>query len=231
MTLLLRGMLIAALVVIVGVAPIVAFRSVYAHSKRLREVVPGRFYRSGQMTAQGFADALAKFHFRTIINVQDDFPDPDVYEGFWTTRTVKESELCRRLGVNFVTLAPELISRRLVPAEHPACIDQFLAVMDEPANYPVLIHCRAGLHRTGMLVAIYRMEYQGWSVGDAWREMKGHGYGEWTSTAANDYITQYVLAYRPRRSHEPSRARDSKLGQADGGPRHLPVDALHGGID
>jgi protein tyrosine phosphatase (PTP) superfamily phosphohydrolase (DUF442 family) len=211
MSLLFRGILITALVVIIGVVPFVAFRAVYDHNKRLREVVPGRLYRSGQMTAAGFAEAVQRFHLRTIVNVQDDFPDPDIDESFWSTRTVKESDLCQGLGVQFRTVAPDLVRRRNVPAEHPAAIDDFLAILDEPANYPVLVHCRAGLHRTGVLIAVYRMEYQGWSVGDAWRELRAHGFGEWVCTASNDYITQYVLTYQPRGHKQQARVRGLRL--------------------
>ena len=194
-----RGALIAALVVIVGVAPVVYYRDVYASSKRLRVVDPGRLYRSGQLTAAGFADAVANLHIRTLINAQDEFDDPDIYESFWSTRTVKETELCRRLGVRYVHLAPGLVSRRRAPEERPAAIDEFLEVMDDPANHPVLLHCHAGLHRTGVLSAVYRMEYQGWSPAAAYRELKAHGFGDWVCTSANDYVTQYVLTYQPGR--------------------------------
>jgi hypothetical protein len=193
-----RWALAAAFVVGVAAAPVVYFRSLYAHSKRLREIVPGRVYRSGQLTAEGFADAVARFHLRTIVNVQDDFPDPDLDLSFTDGRTVKESELCERLGVRYVHLAPDLVSRRLAAKVPPRVIGQFLAVMDDEANYPVLIHCHAGLHRTGVLSAVYRMEYQGWSPDAAFRELKAHGFGPWACTAANDYVTQYVLTYRPR---------------------------------
>jgi tyrosine-protein phosphatase SIW14 len=193
-----RWGLVAALVVLVGVAPVVYFRFLYGHSKRLREIEPDRVYRSGQMTAEGFAAAVDRYHFRTIINVQDDFPDPDIHLSFWDNRTVKESELCKRLGVRYVALAPDLVSRQRVPEARPAVIDQFLSIMDDEANYPVLIHCHAGLHRTGVLSAIYRMEYQGWTTDAAFRELKAHGFGPWVCTASNDYVKQYVLTYRPR---------------------------------
>ena len=55
-----RAALLAGLVLVVVAAPVVFFRSLYAHSKRLRQVDPGRVYRSGQLTAQGFADAVAR---------------------------------------------------------------------------------------------------------------------------------------------------------------------------
>jgi len=41
------------------------------------------------------------------------------------------------------------------------------------------------------------MEYQGWSRDAAWRELRANGFGEWVSTASNDYITQYVLTFTP----------------------------------
>ena len=191
-----RWTLIAALVGVIVVAPVMYFRCVYDTHKRLRIVDPGRLYRSGQMTADGFADAVERYHIRTILNVQDEVPDPDIDLGFWSGRTIKESELCRELGVRYVHLMPTLISRRAVPRQRPSAIDQMLAVLDDESNYPVLIHCHAGLHRTGVLTAIYRMEYQNWTTDEAFREMKAHGFGSWVCTSANDYVTQFVLTYR-----------------------------------
>jgi protein tyrosine/serine phosphatase len=200
MTGLIRWTLVAGIVLIVGVAPFVYYRDLYAHSKRLKEVRPGILYRSGQLTADGFAEAVERFHIKTVLNVQDDFPDPDIFENFWSRRTVKESELCRRLGVRYAFIAPDLIHPSEAVDKQPQAIDRFLALLDDEANHPVLLHCKAGLHRTGVLVAVYRMEYQGWTPAEAFREMKAHGYGSWACTAANLYVRQYVLDYRPRTS-------------------------------
>lgn len=196
MTVVVRTILIAALVGILGVAPVVCFRCVYDTHKRLRIVEDGRVYRSGQMTADGFTDAVKRYHLRTIVNVQDEVPDPDIGLSFWSRRSIKESELCRRLGVQYVHLKPILIARHLVPKQRPPVIEDLLEILDDEENYPLLIHCHAGLHRTGLLTAIYRMEYQGWSIGRALREMKAEGFGPWVATSANDYVTQFVLTYR-----------------------------------
>jgi hypothetical protein len=209
-----RWSVVAALVVVIVVAPIVFFRCVYDTHKRLRVVDPGRVYRSGQMTADGFADAVERFHLRTILNVQDEFPDPDIALSFLSRRTVKESELCRQLGVRYVHLMPTLLPRRLVPEHRPPAIDQMLTILDDPATYPVLIHCHAGLHRTGILTAIYHMEYQGWTKDQAFLDMKAQGFGPWVCTSANDYVKQYVLTYQPRirvahSALQPSRARSA----------------------
>lgn len=54
---------------------------------------------------------------------------------------------------------------------------------------PVLIHCMHGADRTGLLSAMYRVVYQGWSKEAALDEMKNGGFGfhsMWTN------ITQYL---------------------------------------
>jgi protein tyrosine/serine phosphatase len=188
------GLGIAAMLVAL---PTVYFRSVYDHGRRLREVNPGVLYRSGALTAEGFRDAVARLHIRTIVNLQDEFPDPQIRRSYLDTSTMSEVELCKELNVRYVFIPPDLVSRRKVGQERPRAIEEFLALMDDPANYPVLIHCKAGLHRTGCLVAVYRMEYQGWTPMRALGEAKANGFGEWVSDATNDYIVQYITSYRP----------------------------------
>jgi protein tyrosine phosphatase (PTP) superfamily phosphohydrolase (DUF442 family) len=196
----LLGVVLTALVVAV---PFVHFRAEYAHHKRLRVVAPAVLYRSGQMTAEGFRDAVARYGFRTIINCQNEdgqneFSDPNLTISFWDRRTVRESEVCKELGVRYVHVDPDLCSDRTDPAARPQVIDQFLSILDDPAARPVLLHCKAGLHRTGILAAVYRMEYEGWGPYRALEELKAHGFGDSAATAANDYIQQYILNYRPR---------------------------------
>ena len=87
----LMGVALAAVLVAV---PFVHFRAEYAHHKRLRVVAPDILYRSGQMTAEGVRYAVARYRFRTIINCQNEFPDPDLAHSFWDRRTIRESELC-----------------------------------------------------------------------------------------------------------------------------------------
>lgn len=172
--------------------PYLYYRSQYAHGKRLRVVTTGTLYRSGQLTAAGLAEAVEERGIRTIINLQNEDVDPQLAGG------PLESEFCRQRGIKYVFLPPDLIERKRVPAERPVAIDAFLAIMDDPANYPVLLHCRAGLHRTGVLAAVYRMEYEGWTAERARTELRANGFGDSQATARNDYIMQYLLTYRPR---------------------------------
>ena len=114
------GLLIAGLVF--GV-PVVYYRYSYTHSKRLREVCAGKLYRSGAMTAAGFREAALRYGIRTIINLQDESPDPAVPHGFFDRRTERESELCRELNVHYKFLNPDLVHPYDFPAQRPAAID------------------------------------------------------------------------------------------------------------
>lgn len=197
--------LATSIILIVVVAPLLYYRYRLTTSKRLRCVVPGKLYRSGQMTATGFEEAIRTLGIRTVVNLQNEIPDPDLRRSFLDGRTVKEQELCRRLGVRYVLLEPDLVLPSTVPPNRPAVIEPYLQLLDDPANYPILIHCRAGLHRTGVLAAVYRMEYQGWPKSVALRELKVHGFGNSAATAANEYIKQYILTYQPRTSADLAR--------------------------
>ena len=192
------GLTLTALIFVI---PYFHYRASFERTKRLREVTPGVFYRSGQMTVEGFEEAVERLQIHTIVNLRDDAPNPDVRQSYFDGRTVKESALCARLGVRWVFIPPDLIPRAQVPASRPVAIDRFLDVLDDPSAYPILVHCNAGLNRTGVITAVYRMEHDGWTPLQAWEELRANGFGEFTSTADNNYITQYVLSYRPGLRH------------------------------
>jgi tyrosine-protein phosphatase SIW14 len=199
-----RWSMVATMALLFTVVPYVYYRMTYSHAKRLRVVTPGKVYRSGCNTAEGFTDAVRRFGIRTIINLRDEAQNPDLPQSYFDRRTITEKQLCDDLNVKFVYLGLDFVPRDKLPAERPKAIEEFLRIMDNPGNYPVLIHCQAGLHRTGVLVALYRMEYEGWSVSRAMRELKGSGFGEYYSTSANDQILQYVLTFQPgRRDTQP----------------------------
>jgi hypothetical protein len=193
----LRWLLAVAIALLVTVVPIVRYRWVYRHAKRFREVERGLVYRSGWMSAPGFIEAIREQGIRTVINLMEDEADPALFQSYFFGGSVPESELCRQLKVNYINLAPDLLTPDRLAKERPAAIEAYLRILDDPKNYPVLLHCRAGLHRTGIFTAIYRMEYQGWTPFEAWREMKANGFGEYNCFADNPYISQYILNYRP----------------------------------
>jgi tyrosine-protein phosphatase SIW14 len=191
------GMALAIAALMSGV-PFVYYRYCYTHAKRLRPVAAGKVYRSGCMTADGLAETIERLHIRTVLNLMEEFPDPILSQGFFDTTAVREAELCQQHGAQMINLSVDVVPPNRVGKQRPAAIDAFLALMDNPATYPILIHCKAGLHRTGIVVALYRMEYDGWTPHEAMGELKANGFGEFAASAANDYVKQYILTYQPR---------------------------------
>jgi tyrosine-protein phosphatase SIW14 len=198
-----RWVLATVLAMLIIAVPAVRYRVVYSTEKRFREVTPGKFYRCGQMSADAFRKQIREHDIKTVINLQDEFPDPLLSEGYWDRPHIPESQVCAEAGAKFMFLTwagdRGLLARtEASPTHRPRVIDDFLKVCDDPTNYPILIHCMAGLHRTGALTAVYRMEYEGWPVADAVRELRANGYGDRKATTANDYIYEYLYLYQPR---------------------------------
>ena len=188
---------VAVGVLVVG-PPVARFRAQYAHVKRLREVTPGRFYRSGTMTEAGFRETLDRYHIRTVINLQHEDPDPRLRRHWLGKPGAAESELCRELGVRYVLLTPDVLPQPNDLKSRPPAVTDFLKILDDESAYPVLLHCKAGLHRTGRLTAVYRIEYEGWDTGSALRELRANGYGYGVASEADDFIVQFVQNYQRR---------------------------------
>jgi len=69
-------------------------------------------------------------------------------------------------------------------------VEHVVALMADPANQPVYVHCRHGQDRTGIVVAAYRMKQQGWSLADAEAEMQSFGFNDvWANF--KKFIRQY----------------------------------------
>lgn len=54
------------------------------------------------------------------------------------------------------------------------------AIQSAESNGPVLMHCKHGSDRTGLMAAMYRVVVQGWSKEDALNEMTQGGFGDST---------------------------------------------------
>ncbi len=197
-----RRLLYTALAVavagVVAAPPLLLYRAQYATAKRLREVTPGRFYRSGQMNAAGFRYAIDRFQIKTVVNLQHENTDPYLPEEWLGKPVIHEKELCEQLNVRYVLLTPDILPEPNDVTKTPPAVIEFLKLLDDESAYPILIHCKAGLHRTGRLTAIYRMEKQGWDTGESLRELRANGYGFSAASENDDFIIQFVQNYKPR---------------------------------
>lgn len=74
----------------------------------------------------------------------------------------------------------------------PETVRVIVAAMTDPANKPVFVHCAAGKDRTGLVVAVYRMEEEGWEKKDALDEMKAYGFHEFLGQY-KEYVRRYTV--------------------------------------
>ena len=69
-------------------------------------------------------------------------------------------------------------------------VEKIVALMADPANQPVFVHCRHGQDRTGIVVAAYRLQVEGWPLAEAEAEMQAFGFNDiWVNFKS--FIRQY----------------------------------------
>ncbi len=113
-------------------------------------------YRGGVPDAEG-VEWLKSVGVRTLVNLR---PSTDEQEG----------ALVQAAGMRYVHL-PVAVSG--LPTSDQ--IRAFFEIVEDPASAPVYVHCRRGVDRTGAMVALYRVQAQGWSHADALAEMEWFG--------------------------------------------------------
>jgi tyrosine-protein phosphatase SIW14 len=62
----------------------------------------------------------------------------------------------------------------LTTTERPSseAVDQFLALVNDPGNQPVYVHCQGGRHRTGVMTGLFRLTHDQWTADRAFAEMR-----------------------------------------------------------
>jgi tyrosine-protein phosphatase SIW14 len=172
------------IVVALLIAPSVLAVRQEARTRHFRVVRPGVLYRSGQMTKDGLLRILNDYHIKTVINLRDGL----------TERDKAEEDFCKSEEVNFVRILPSRWGDEggCVPVE--SGVRRFREIMSDASNYPVLVHCFAGIHRAGSYSAIYRMEFEHWSNEQAIAEMKACGYSNLDDELD---ILSFMEQYRP----------------------------------
>lgn len=125
--------------------------------KRFAPVVPNHLYRSGEVTPAQLERLHREYGIERVVCLLDsDAP-----------QTQAEQAAAAQLGVEWhnVPLGGDGAS---APEER----ERLLTLLDDPHAPPTLVHCAAGVNRTGLAVGLYRIHAQGWDYDAVLQELR-----------------------------------------------------------
>lgn len=148
--------IVAGTTIVVVAVGIAAWYQSSLWPKRFAVVDEGRLYRSGEVTT----DQLKRLHDtygieRVICLLNAEAPI-----------TQQEREAVEKLGLQW-----ENISLTGDGASDAARRDALRALLLDPDAPPTLVHCAAGVNRTGLAVGMYRIHHDGWTYEQVYEEM------------------------------------------------------------
>jgi len=120
-------------------------------------IVDGRIYRGAQPDRDDYR-ALASLGVTTIIDLRLDAKS-------------RSRGYAEAAGLTYVNIA---IDDHGQPTDND--VKMFLAALDHNPAAKVYVHCAGGRHRTGSMLAVYRMVRNGWTLGQAYDEMLAYDF-------------------------------------------------------
>lgn len=115
------------------------------------------YYRGAQPLPDDYA-SLAALGVKTVVDLRN---DPVDYE----------KAAVEAAGMKYINLP---MSGWKKPKDSD--IAEFLRIANDPATGKMFVHCKAGIHRTGITAAIYRSTKYGWDYDQAYKEMKNYNF-------------------------------------------------------
>jgi protein-tyrosine phosphatase len=158
-----------------------AYWSVFDY--RFTTVTEGRFYLSAEMPPTKLLEVVQKYKIRAVIDLRKPGEKVDA-----------ERAALVQVGIEHFHLP----TGQVPPVE---VVEKYLAILDQAENRPVLVHCRHGEGRSVLFMAIYRIEYEGWSNERARRASRLIPWiGSFKpSSRKGKFLREYVP--RPRATH------------------------------
>ena len=165
--------LIIALVALCVIAARAWDKRRYWTRTNFRTVVAGNVYAGGFEYPLAFSGTVWQHHIRTVLTLlPEGSPDDEEERRIATERGIA----FRRVAIPFATPTGARFSgREESVAAQLAAVEEAVAILADPQNQPVFVHCRAGCHRTGAVIAVYRVQHCGWSEEDAQAELANCG--------------------------------------------------------
>ena len=171
--------LAALYITLVAIATII-FLVRHFHIKNFHIIEPDIFYTSGQPRGMDYTRLLYRYHIATIINVRS---ASEHREKNWYN---EEITWVRNNGVKYIELPIEKAD--YFPNKESQ--DQFLAIMADKNNLPVLIHGSSGEGRVAMLTAVWLIKTRGCAIGETVKVVEKINDDRKITEAESKFITQ-----------------------------------------
>lgn len=166
------------LVVVVAAGLGIKFGRHHVLPRRFVEVVPGHLYRSGYLEQGPLRRVIDKHGIRTILVLLNDEPDNPEQQ--------REQAIVAEKGVRWIRIG--------MPGDGLAefdQLDQAAAILADSSTHPLLVHCAAGVNRTGAVYAAWRMKYGGWSLAQAMAEAEQCGWSPEDNASMREHLAEY----------------------------------------
>ena len=121
----------------------------------------GKVYKSGVIPPDELESYVKKYKIKSIVDLRFPGTGDDVNNPEDAAELEAEKIAIAKInGVNYFNDGSDQ-----VPTKENLVL--FYKIMDNPANYPVLIHCYHGVGRAELYSAVYRIEYENWDKDEA----------------------------------------------------------------
>jgi len=115
----------------------------------------GKVYKSGVIPPDELSSYIKEHQIKSVIDLRFPGTDDLVNNPEIPEELLAEKNAIEKMdGINYYNVGSEQ-----VPSKE--ALEKFYTVIDNTANYPILIHCYHGTGRAQLFSAIYRMEKEG----------------------------------------------------------------------
>ncbi|MDD5373562.1 MAG: hypothetical protein PHO62_09085 [Sulfurimonas sp.] len=166
------------------------------------EISKDKVYKSGLINPDKLGWYLKEYKIKTVIDLQNptlqDTLNSDKQENI-----DKEENAVKKYNQKYNA---DVVHINIPSTQTPTkeTLSKFFNVLDNSANYPILVHCYHGVGRAEIYSAIYRIEYENWSNRDAREKTRFivQGFGYKSSFADGESKGDFLMNYKPRRVGE-----------------------------
>jgi protein tyrosine phosphatase (PTP) superfamily phosphohydrolase (DUF442 family) len=152
-----------------------------------------KVYKSGAIPPEKIGDFITENEIKVVIDLRHAGLKDKLNPGTKAEIDAEAKAVAQIEGVRHIN-----IPSGQVPTEKT--LSRFYEVLDDSANYPVLIHCHHGTGRAEIYSALYRIEYENWDNEAARNETRAvvEFAGYRSSFADGKAKGDFLINYKPR---------------------------------